>query len=356
MGRAMDQVLLQEAVDLARKLWHAYIIEPSDESVQFIVDTMDPQNLSLIGTGKHELYVNLEAFFAGLERDQEEAQDITFEILDEYYEPRAIGEDTCIVFGTLWARERPDRPKPLLVEMDTRFTLVFRREGDRWLLVHLHHSTPNVDQRREEYYPKTATEQANAALEYSKAMERRAELDSMTELLNHAAFEKYVAAALVEGGEGSAFFMIDLDNFKTVNDTLGHPEGDRVIQEFADVLLRVFPRCAGRAHGRRRVRRVLYLPAFGRGSPMQSVRAYRGMGIAFCFACRRAGMFGGHRARCARRDVLRPLPRRRLRSVRQQGQRKRLLQLVIAVGAVSHDSRCRTALRAGSSCCSGQKS
>ena len=94
MGRAMDQVLLQEAVDLARKLWHAYIIEPSDESVQFIVDTMDPQNLSLIGTGKHELYVNLEAFFAGLERDQEEAQDITFEILDEYYEPRAIGEDT----------------------------------------------------------------------------------------------------------------------------------------------------------------------------------------------------------------------------------------------------------------------
>lgn len=110
--------------------------------------------------------------------------------------------------------------------------------------MHLHHSTPNVDQRREEYYPKTATEQANAALEYSKAMERRAELDSMTELLNHAAFEKYVAAALVEGGEGSAFFMIDLDNFKTVNDTLGHPEGDRVIQEFADVLLRVFPRDA----------------------------------------------------------------------------------------------------------------
>ena len=106
MGRAMDQVLLQEAVDLARKLWHAYIIEPSDESVQFIVDTMDPQNLSLIGTGKHELYVNLEAFFAGLERDQEEAQDITFEILDEYYEARPLGADGCVVFGTLWALNR----------------------------------------------------------------------------------------------------------------------------------------------------------------------------------------------------------------------------------------------------------
>ena len=109
---------------------------------------------------------------------------------------------------------------------------------------HLHHSTPNVDQRREEYYPKTATEQANAALEYSKALERRADLDSMTELLNHAAFEKHVAAALSRGSSGSAFFMIDLDNFKQVNDTLGHPEGDRVIVEFADTLERVFARDA----------------------------------------------------------------------------------------------------------------
>ena len=244
MQQSMDRAWLTDAVDIARKLWRAYLIEPSEESVQFIVDFMDPHLLSLIGTGKHEFYVDLESFFEGLERDQQEAQDVVFEILDEYYESRPIGSDSCLVFGTLWVRERPDRPKPLLVEMDTRFTLVFRRDGDRLRLTHLHHSTPNIDQRREEYYPKTATEQANAALEHSKAMERRAELDSMTELLNHAAFEKHVAAALVEGGEDSAFFMIDLDNFKTVNDTLGHPEGDRVIQEFADVLERAFPRDA----------------------------------------------------------------------------------------------------------------
>ncbi|QOS68363.1 diguanylate cyclase [Eggerthella guodeyinii] len=244
MQETMDRAWLAKAVELARELWKAYLIEPSEDSVQFIVDTMDPQLLSLIGTGKHEFYADLASFFTGLERDQEEAQDVVFEILDEYYEPRPIGVDSCLVFGTLWVRERPDQPKPLLVEMDTRFTLVFRRDGDRLLLTHLHHSTPNIDQRREEYYPKTATEQANAALEHSKAMERRAELDSMTELLNHAAFEKHVATALIEGGEGNAFFMIDLDDFKTVNDTLGHPEGDRVIAEFADVLQQAFPRDA----------------------------------------------------------------------------------------------------------------
>lgn len=244
MREAMDRAWLAEAVDMARTMWRAYLIEPSEESMRAIVDAMDPQLLSLIGTGKHEFYGDPASFFAGLDRDQREAQGIVFDILDEYYEPRPIGCDSCLVFGTLWVRERPDRPKPLLVEMDTRFTLVLRRDGDRWLMVHLHHSTPNIDQRREEYYPKTATEQANAALEHSKAMERRAELDSMTELLNHAAFEKHVAASLIEGAEDSAFFMIDLDNFKTVNDTLGHPEGDRVIEEFADVLQQAFPRDA----------------------------------------------------------------------------------------------------------------
>ena len=244
MRETMDRAWLAEAVELARELAHAYLIEPSEENVQFIAGAMDPQLLSLIGTGKHEFYADIASFFEGLERDQQEAQGVVFEILDEYYEPRPIGCDSCLVIGTLWVRERPDRPKPLLVEMDTRFTIVFRREGGRWLLTHLHHSTPNLDQRRDEYYPKTATEQANAALEYSKALERRAELDSMTELLNHAAFEKHVAAALIEGAEDNTFFMIDLDNFKTVNDTLGHPEGDRVIDEFADVLEQVFPRDA----------------------------------------------------------------------------------------------------------------
>lgn len=212
--------------------------------MQFIVDTIDPNCLSLIGTGRHEFYPSFQKFVQGLEHDQEEAQDIAFEILDEYYEPRIIGADSCLVFGTFWARERSAQPKPMLVEMDTRFTMVFRRDDGRWLMTHLHHSTPNADQRYEEYYPKTVTEQANAALEYSKAMELRAERDSMTDLLNHAAFERYVAASLVEGGADSAFFMIDLDNFKSVNDTLGHPEGDRIIREFADVLERVFARDA----------------------------------------------------------------------------------------------------------------
>ena len=240
----MEQAWLDEAIELTKALWRTYLLEPSEEAARFIADSLCQEDFSLIGTGKHEVYDNLSAFVAGLERDQEEAQGVSFEILDDYYEARPLDEHCCLVFGTLWVREQSNEPKPLLVEMDTRFSLVFRRVDGRWLLAHMHHSAPNVDQRHGEYYPKTVTEQANAALAYSKAMERRAELDSVTRLFNRVAFEARVGKALAHGSVGGTFLMIDLDDFKVVNDTLGHPEGDRVIAEFADVLVDVFSRDA----------------------------------------------------------------------------------------------------------------
>ena len=130
MRQEMDRAWLDQAVHMTQALWRAYVIEPSDEGLQFILASLDPEELSLIGTGKHEFYRDFESFLQGFQNDQAESQGVTFEILDEYYEARQLGSDSCIVFGTLWVREKTDQPKPLLVERDTRFTLTIRRVQD----------------------------------------------------------------------------------------------------------------------------------------------------------------------------------------------------------------------------------
>lgn len=80
-------------------------------------------------------------------------------------------------------------------------------------------------------------------------------LDSLTKLNNRAAFEEVLAKTSNLRqlfGQSACLLMIDLDNFKTINDTLGHPAGDTVIRGFADVLARSFPRrtdCVARYGG-----------------------------------------------------------------------------------------------------------
>lgn len=66
-----------------------------------------------------------------------------------------------------------------------------------------------------------------------------AERDSLTGLLNHTRFKEQlgieVARAVRYNGELS-FIMLDIDHFKMVNDSYGHPTGDRIIKSLARLL------------------------------------------------------------------------------------------------------------------------
>ena len=72
-------------------------------------------------------------------------------------------------------------------------------------------------------------------------LQYQASHDSLTNLPNRASLDEYLVdmASRLPTGSLSALLMIDLDRFKMVNDTFGHNQGDIVLLQVADKLLKV---------------------------------------------------------------------------------------------------------------------
>jgi diguanylate cyclase (GGDEF)-like protein len=70
-------------------------------------------------------------------------------------------------------------------------------------------------------------------------LEHRASHDDLTDLCTRAAFYEHLGRALARArrrGSIVALLFIDLDDFKFVNDSLGHQQGDRVLREVSQRL------------------------------------------------------------------------------------------------------------------------
>ncbi|WP_030072021.1 sensor domain-containing diguanylate cyclase [Halomonas alkaliantarctica] len=74
-------------------------------------------------------------------------------------------------------------------------------------------------------------------------LEELSSIDSLTGSLNRRAFEERFqqeVAMIQRGAPSGALMLIDLDNFKNINDTYGHQSGDHVMVRFIELCRRVF--------------------------------------------------------------------------------------------------------------------
>ena len=85
-------------------------------------------------------------------------------------------------------------------------------------------------------------EEANRKLEETnKKLARASITDGLTGLYNRSEIERGIRSSLKMQQAGRlSLVMLDIDDFKKVNDTYGHKEGDNVIIALADVLRKVF--------------------------------------------------------------------------------------------------------------------
>ncbi len=104
-----------------------------------------------------------------------------------------------------------------------------------------------VDERkkRQQQRIKSLGEKLRSVEKELGTVRKEMELDALTRLYNRGALdlqlERTVSMSFFSETP-ACVFMVDIDHFKIINDTHGHPAGDAVIQQLADRLVSTFPR------------------------------------------------------------------------------------------------------------------
>lgn len=84
----------------------------------------------------------------------------------------------------------------------------------------------------------TATQIQNAMM--YQQMEKMATTDGLTGLFNHRHFQETLSRELERAeryNERVSLLLVDIDHFKKVNDTYGHPAGDKILKGVAQILV-----------------------------------------------------------------------------------------------------------------------
>ena len=113
--------------------------------------------------------------------------------------------------------------------VDTEYR--FQREDGQWIW--LHSRASHIQEHDGKRYQNGLLSDVTERKRMEQKLAHQATHDQLTGLPNRAVFEDLAKQALARvrrHGGTAALLYLDLDRFKRINDTLGHPAGDRLIQ------------------------------------------------------------------------------------------------------------------------------
>lgn len=89
------------------------------------------------------------------------------------------------------------------------------------------------------YYVNQRDEERRQSTAECRQLKENLKRDAMTGLFNHVEFYRYLDEIIQQDNKDIHVAVIDIDNFKKVNDTYGHEKGNDVLMELSELLTRM---------------------------------------------------------------------------------------------------------------------
>ena len=175
----------------------------------------------------YELHRDLERLARALIREGEfERAGRIMQLLTDFSERKGDTGDRIIAYRVQAEYYHAKKDNARAVEAYEKLDILYRRLSDE---------DKEIRRLMQKQTEATNKEVRNLLLRV-RMSEEKAVTDPLTGFLNRAGAEERMGEVCREGG--GLFMILDLDNFKLVNDLYGHEMGDRVLQVFTDIVRR----------------------------------------------------------------------------------------------------------------------
>lgn len=211
-----------------KEIFQAFFLQPDTDGLHGIFHYFH-QDCILCGLDDSQMCVGIDAIEEALLRKKQEKAHLSFRFTDAQYHQRFLQDQVGQVFGSLHilgddptssASVRPNH----LIDVECSFAATFLQCGDDFKMIsgHLCLSLGGKFGSLHEL------------LKQFQQVTQLANQDPVTSLYNHRAF--FDSAQNTISPDNCYLMVVDLDNFKQINDTYGHLTGVTVLKRTGQIL------------------------------------------------------------------------------------------------------------------------
>ena len=210
---------------LTEQLFKIYSNSKSVDDLE--IENYFDENISIIGSGEHEIYKDLHEFLDSFKFNVKKRGKVRIDIRNLCQKEEQLDDHHVLAQGTVdFVGLFEDGS--ICFKLNTRFTIIYRWTGEKWLVQHLHQSVPDQEQMDGEEFPislgKQVKENRQALLALGTAYYHISSLNLKTERIELVKSSR--ASAMDIEGNGADWYP----QFQIIKEVIAEP----FVQKYMD--------------------------------------------------------------------------------------------------------------------------